>query len=46
MHRMSFVLAKDKRTLLFSENGDMVSVNQKKKKETYSMVWKFCLAYA
>jgi hypothetical protein len=34
------VSAKDNRTLLFSENGDMISMN-KKKKETCSMVWQF-----
>jgi hypothetical protein len=38
------MLAKDNRTLLFLENGDMVSMKQKKK-ETYSMVWKFYLSY-
>jgi hypothetical protein len=39
------VSAKDNMTVLFSENGDMISMN-KKKKETCSMVWKFCLSYA
>jgi hypothetical protein len=36
---------KDNMTLLFLENGDMISMI-KKKKETCSMVWKFCLPYA
>jgi hypothetical protein len=31
---------RDKRTLLFSENGDIISMN-KKKKDTCRMVWQF-----
>jgi hypothetical protein len=37
------VSAKDNRTLLFSENGDIISMN-KNKKETCSMVWQFFLS--
>jgi hypothetical protein len=41
------VSAKDKKKLLFSENGDMISMNKKiNKQETCSMVLKFCLSYA
>jgi hypothetical protein len=37
---------RDNMTLLFSKNGDMISMN-KNKKETCSMVWNFfCLSYA
>jgi hypothetical protein len=32
------VSVKDNRTLLFSKNGDMISMNKKKKKDTCSMV--------
>jgi hypothetical protein len=38
--------AKDNMTLLFSENGDMISMNKKINKETCSMVWNFFLSYA
>jgi hypothetical protein len=34
------VSAKDKETMLFSENGDMNSM-KKYKKETCSMIWQF-----
>jgi hypothetical protein len=37
--------ARDNRTLLFSENGDTISMN-KNNKETCGMVWQFCLSYA
>jgi hypothetical protein len=32
------VSARDNQTLLFSENGDMISIN---KKDTCSMIWQF-----